>query len=180
MTTDRARRAPTATGIWAGRLLNGCAGSVAAIALFGMMWLTLADIMQRKFGERSIPGATEVTEIFLVAVIFASLPIVSWRGEHVMLDTLDTLDNWLGERGHAIRRTLVNLASACAYGVLAYLMVVRGLRLAGDGDTTSYLQWPIAPVVMAMAFCLGVTASVHLLLIVVDAPLAEGTPTEGL
>ena len=45
MTTDRARRAPTATGIWAGRLLNGCAGSVAAIALFGMMWLTLADIM---------------------------------------------------------------------------------------------------------------------------------------
>jgi TRAP-type C4-dicarboxylate transport system permease small subunit len=177
MKADRARRAPTATGIWAGRLLNGCAGSVAAIALFGMMWLTLADIMQRKFGERSIPGATEVTEIFLVAVIFASLPIVSWRGEHVMLDTLD---NWLGERGHAIRRTMVNLASACAYGVLAYLMVVRGLRLAGDGDTTSYLQWPIAPVAMAMAFSLGLTALVHLLLIAVDAPLADDVATEGL
>ncbi len=177
MTTDRAPRAPTKIGIWADRALTACAGSVASLALFGMMWLTLADIMSRKFGNRSIPGATEVTEIFLVAVIFAALPLVSWRGEHVMLDTLD---HWLSDRGHTIRRALVHFTSACAYAVLAYLMVVRGLRLAGDGDTTSYLQWPIAPVVMGMAFCLGVTASVHLVLIVLDAPAADGAPTEGL
>ncbi len=177
MKVDRTRTGPTKIGIWADRALIGCAGSVASLALFGMMWLTLADIMSRKFGNRSIPGATEVTEIMLVAVIFAALPMVSWRGEHVMLDTLD---HWLSARGHTVRRALVHIASACAYSVLAYLMVVRGLRLAGDGDTTSYLQWPIAPVVMAMAFCLGVTASVHLLLIVVDAPPAHGAPAEGL
>lgn len=177
MKTDPTRTGPASIGVLADRVLNACAGLVASIALFGMMWLTLADIMSRKFGDRSIPGATEVTEILLVAVIFCALPIVSWRGEHVMLDTLD---HWLSERGHAIRRALVHIASACAYAVLAYLMVVRGLRLASDGDTTSYLQWPVAPVVMAMAFCLGLTAAVHLLLLVVEAPPADGAPVEGL
>lgn len=177
MTTDQARRGPIQLGQLADRVLNACAGLVASIALFGMMWLTLADILSRKFGDHSIRGATEITEIMLVAVIFAALPLVSWRGEHVMLDTLDS---FLSARGHAIRRTLVHIACACAYAVLAYLMVVRGLRLAGDGDTTSYLQLPIAPVVMIMAFCLGLTAAVHLLLIAVEAPPADGASVEGL
>lgn len=177
MTTDQARRGSSQLGALADRALNACAGLVASVALFCMMWLTLADIVSRKFGEHSIRGATEITEILLVAVIFAALPLVSWRNEHVMLDTLDNL---LSARGHAIRRTLVHIACACAYAVLAWLMVVRGLRLAGDGDTTSNLQWPIAPVVMAMALCLGITAVVHVLLIVVEPPPADGTPVEGL
>ncbi|HSW20765.1 MAG TPA: hypothetical protein VLJ86_26310, partial [Ramlibacter sp.] len=48
-------------GAVADRIFDACAGSVAALALFCMMWLTLADILSRKFAEHSIRGATEIT-----------------------------------------------------------------------------------------------------------------------
>ena len=39
-------------------------GSVAGIALFTMMLLTVADVIGRKFFNNSLPGAVELTEIF--------------------------------------------------------------------------------------------------------------------
>ncbi len=177
MQADKAPAGANPLGAAVDRALNACAGLVASVALFAMMWLTLADILSRKLGDHSIRGATEITEILLVAVIFAALPLVSWRGEHVMLDTLD---KFLSPRGHAIRRAFINVFCAVVYAVLAWLMVVRGLRLAGDGDTTSHLQLPIAPVVMAMAVCLALTGAVHLLMLVVNALPAEGASAEAL
>lgn len=170
-------RAQAPLGLIADRVLHASAGTVAGVGLFCMMWLTLADILSRKFGDHSIRGATEITEILLVAVIFASLPLVSWRSEHVMLDTLDT---WLSARGHAIRRRIVNLGCSTCFAFLAYLMARRALRLVEDGETTSHLQLPIAPVVMAMAACLALTALVHLLLLVAAPPPAapDSEPAE--
>ncbi|MBT2301895.1 TRAP transporter small permease [Variovorax paradoxus] len=164
-------------GLLADRALRSSAGLVGSLGLFAMMWLTLADILSRKFSDHSIRGATEITEILLVAVIFASLPLVSWRSEHVMLDALD---NWLSKRGHAIRRRIVNLGCSAFFAFLAYLMVKRALRLLEDGDTTSHLQLPIAPVVLAMSALLALTALVHLLLLVAAPPPAppDSEPAE--
>ncbi len=64
-------------------------GLVAATALFAMMALTFADVVGRKFFDHSLPGAVELTEIFMMLMIFFALPLASIAGEHIVFDLLD-------------------------------------------------------------------------------------------
>lgn len=136
-------------------------GLLAGAALFGIMWLTLFDVSGRKFLNRSVPGGLELTEIMMVCVIFAALPLVSWRGEHVVFDTFDRLiPGWV--RNVQIR--VVHLVCTLTFGWLGWLMIGKGQRFASYGETTSYLQWPLYPVAYGMAALLAVTALTHLAL----------------
>jgi len=140
------------------RALRWSSGLMAAMALFSIMLLTLFDVTGRKFLSHSIPGALEVTEILMVIVIFGALPLVSWRSEHVVFDTMDPLvPTWL--RG--IQHRLVHLVCAVVFAYMARLMVLRADRFAEYGDITVHLQLPMAPVAWAMAAFLLVTALVH-------------------
>ena len=64
---------------------------LCALALFAIMTLTFFDVGGRKLMSRSITGSLELTELLMVVVIFASLPLVSRRGEHVVFDSLDSI-----------------------------------------------------------------------------------------
>ncbi|MEY2683409.1 MAG: hypothetical protein RJA09_553 [Pseudomonadota bacterium] len=156
------------------RLLNWTCGLMASAALFAIMWLTLLDVNGRKFLDHSIPGALEITEILMVVVIFGALPLVSWRSEHVVFDTLDgvlpRVVKWLQHR-------LVHLLCAAMFGFLAKLMVDRGDRFQEYGDITVHLQLPMAPVAYLMACLLVSTALVHLVL--VFCPPTPDTHTPG-
>ncbi|WP_372658926.1 TRAP transporter small permease [Hydrogenophaga sp.] len=161
------------------RLLHWSTGVMAAMALFSIMWLTLFDVLGRKFLNNSIPGALELTEILMVVVIFAALPLVSWRGEHVVFDSLDAvIPDWL----RSIQRRTVNLISAMVFAFLGYLMTTRAERFAEYGDTTVHLQLSIAPVAWLMAGLLVLTGLVHLLLafMVLPAPDHGPAPSEFL
>ena len=72
-------------------LLSTLCGVLAALALFGIMALTLVDVSGRKLLSSSVTGSLELTELLLVIVIFAGLPLVSLQGEHVVFDSLDPL-----------------------------------------------------------------------------------------
>lgn len=142
------------------KLLHRTAGLTAATALFSLMWLTLVDVVGRKFFNNSVPGGLELTEILMVIVIFSALPLVSWRGEHVVFDSLDAfVPSWL----KGIQGRSVNIVSAGVFAFLAYLMTLRAERFAEYGDTTVHLQLAIAPVAWIMSGLLLLTALVHLL-----------------
>lgn len=150
------------------RTLRWSTGLMAAMALFTIMWLTLVDVTGRRFFSHSVPGGLEITEILMVVVIFGAMPLVSWRNEHVVFDSLDTfLPDWLRD----IQARLVNLVCAAVFGFLAYLMTTRADRLAEYGDTTVHLQLSIAPVAWLMAALLALTALVHLLFVFVVVPV---------
>ena len=51
--------------------------AVSALALFAMMVLTFADVIGRKFFDNSLPGAVELTEIFMTLMIYFALPLAS-------------------------------------------------------------------------------------------------------
>ncbi|MGM9425433.1 TRAP transporter small permease [Hydrogenophaga sp. MI9] len=144
------------------KLLRWSTGLISAMALFTIMWLTLIDVTGRKFFDHSVPGGLELTEVLMVVVIFGALPLVSWRGEHVVFDSLDHLiPDWI----KGIQDRLVELVSATTFGGLAWLLVLRAQRFAEYGDTTVYLQFSIAPVAWLMAGLLFITAMVHLLFV---------------
>lgn len=144
------------------KLLRWTTGLMAAMALFSIMWLTLFDVTGRKFLNHSVPGGLELTEMLMVIVIFGALPLVSWRGEHVVFDSLDHLiPPWVKD----IQNRLIELICAATFAGLAWLMMQRALRFAEYGDTTVYLQYSIAPVAWLMAGLLLITALVHLLFV---------------
>ena len=158
------------------KVLQWSSGLMAAMGLFTIMWLTLFDVTGRKFFNHSVPGGLELTEILMVVVIFGALPLVSWRGEHVVFDSLDHLIPPLVKD---IQNRLVELVCALTFGGLAWLMNQRALRFAEYGDTTVYLQFSIAPVAWLMTGLLVLTALVHLVLVFVPQHDAVGAEQGG-
>lgn len=151
------------------KFLNWSSGLIAAMALFSIMWLTLVDVVGRKFFEHSLPGGLEITEILMVMVIFGALPLVSWRSEHVVFDSLDAfIPDWL----KGMQARLVNLICAGVFGFLARLMAMRAERFAEYGDKTVHLELAISPVAWVMTGLLVLTALVHLLFVFV--PMSSG------
>lgn len=157
------------------RLLYWSTGTMAAMALFSIMWLTVIDVIGRKFFSNSVPGGLELTEMLMVVVIFAALPLVSWRSEHVVFDTLDALiPDWV----RSVQAKVIHLICAGTFAFLGRLMVMRAERFAEYGDTTVHLGMAIAPVAWLMAGLLMLTGLAHLLLVVVRAPATGHAPVE--
>jgi TRAP-type C4-dicarboxylate transport system permease small subunit len=140
------------------KLLSALCGTLAAAALFAIMVLTLVDVAGRKFFSASVPGSLELTELLMVAVIFAGLPLVSLQGEHVVFDSLDS------RLSPALRRAqqfIVDALCAAALGGLAWLMWLKAGQMASYGDITAQLKLPVGPFVYAMSLLCALTAAVH-------------------
>lgn len=145
------------------KLLATLCGLLAATALFAIMALTLVDVTGRKLASASVPGSLELTELLMVVVIFAGLPLVSLKGEHVVFDSLDP---WLPRLLRRVQQAVVDLACAAALGGLAWLMWTKAAQMAEYGDVTAQLQLALPPFVRLMSVLCGVTALVHLMLVV--------------
>lgn len=153
------------------RGLERLCGLLAAAALFAIMVLTLVDVSGRKLLSQSVPGSLELTELLMVAVIFAGLPLVSLRGEHVVFDSLDRF------LPAAVRRAQVALLDAVCAVLLAGVAVLlwtKAGQMAEYGDTTSQLGIALAPFVRVMSVLAVATAVVHALL--VFRPVAHHHP----
>ena len=76
---------PSEAGAWLDRAL----GFSAATLLFCLMMLTTADVIGRYIFNWPLRGAFEITELLLLTLIFAGLPLASRADEHVTLDFID-------------------------------------------------------------------------------------------
>ncbi len=125
------------------------------------MVLTFFDVGGRKLFSQSIPGSLELTELLMVIVIFAGLPLVSERGEHVIFDSLDSVwPVWLVKT----QKAFVHIVCAALMMALAVLMWKTGAQFAEYGETTAQLKISKAPFIYGMAVFCGITALVHLAL----------------
>jgi TRAP-type C4-dicarboxylate transport system permease small subunit len=149
------------------KLLERLCSTLSAVALFGIMMLTLVDVVSRKLLAGSIPGSLEVTELLLVVVIFAGLPLVSLHGEHVVFDSLDPL---LPRAVRRVQDVLVDLLCAGSLGVIGWVMWTKAGQMLEYGDKTQQLGLTLGWFVYLMAVLLFISAAVHLLLIATPVP----------
>ncbi len=126
------------------------------------MALTFFDVGGRKLLDHSIPGSLELTELLMVAVIFAALPLVSQKGEHVVFDSLD---HYLPAAVLRAQKAIVHLACALALLALGVLMWRTGGEFLRSGETTAQLKLLKAPFIYAMAALCALTGLVHVALI---------------
>ena len=134
-------------------------GIAASALLFCMMVLTFCDVLGRYLFGRPIRGAFELTELGLLVLIFAGLPLVSHADEHV---TMDFIDKLIGDRLLGLLQRLVNLICAAAMFFLAWQVWVKAGKISGYGDTTDVLRIAVGPFVYFMAAMVALTGLVHL------------------
>ena len=144
------------------KLLELLCGLLSGIALFAIMALTFFDVLGRKFLSNSIPGSLELTELLMVVVIFAALPLVSRRGEHVEFDSLDP---WLPMWLRRLQQVVVQCVCAAALLGLGWLMWQTGADFAQTGETTAQLKIAKAPFIYGMGVLCALTGLVHLALV---------------
>ena len=122
------------------------------------MVLTFFDVVGRYLLNRPIRGAFEITELGLVVLIFAGLPLVSHADEHV---TMDFIDRILPEGARRAWIRAMHAICAAIMFFLAWQVWLKANRIAGYGDTTDVLLIPIGPFVYFMAVMIGLTGVVH-------------------
>ena len=156
------------------KLLELLCGLLSGAALFGIMALTFFDVLGRKLADNSIPGSLELTELLMVVVIFAALPLVSERGEHVEFDSLDPyLPSWL----RRLQAVVVHLLCAALLIGLGWLMWRTGGQFLETGETTAQLKILKAPFIYGMGVLCVVTGVIHLF--VMTQPPVEKMEGEG-
>lgn len=132
--------------------------TVAALALFAMMGLTFADVIGRKFFDNSLTGAVELTEIFMMLMIFFALPLASLASEHIVFDLLDKM---LPSSVLHLQRCLSHALTAVIFIGATYVVAVRAMRTMEYGDVTATLEIRLGPFHYLIACMLAVTALIH-------------------
>jgi TRAP-type C4-dicarboxylate transport system permease small subunit len=132
-TAQRRRARP-----WPERLL----GPIAAFCLFGMMALTFASVIARYFLNRPIAGDSELQGFMLGLIIFAALPLVTFRQRHIAVRSFAAL---LTGRALVLQRAFVLVVTTAGLTFIAYLLFLQGKTLAEEHSMTNYLDIPEAP-----------------------------------
>jgi TRAP-type C4-dicarboxylate transport system permease small subunit len=145
-----------------GRAGEALLGIVAGAILFAMMALTAVDVFQRYVMGVAIRGAFEVTELMMVVLIFAGLPLVSLKDEHVTVDLLDHVLPAPVRRG---LRALGHLVAGVALVGMSWLLWRKAGQVVEYGDVTAALQLALWPFVYLMSGLSVVTALIHFYMI---------------
>ena len=134
-------------------------GIAASVLLLCMMLLTFADVVARYLFNRPIRGGFELTELLLLVLIFAGLPLVSHADEHV---TMDFIDRVLPPRVLAMHVRVVHAGVAALFFFLSWQVFIKAGRISSYGDTTDVLLIRIGPFVYFMAAMVLLSGLVHL------------------
>jgi TRAP-type C4-dicarboxylate transport system permease small subunit len=123
---------------------------LGGVILMAMMGLTVADVIGRYVMNAPVPGAAELTEVLLAAVVFLGLPAVSLNNDHVTVDLVtDHMPRWI----QPWRLAGVGVASAVILAVVGWRIWVYAAQIGGYGGATSTLGIPIAPLGYFCALC---------------------------
>jgi TRAP-type C4-dicarboxylate transport system permease small subunit len=104
----------------------------------------------------AIPGALELTEMMLAALIFAALPLATARREHILVDLVDAVT----PRGLLrLQIRVVSLLSAGVLGLLAWRFWGKAAEMWSYRNVTDYYDLPLAPVAAFMALTTTLAAA---------------------
>jgi len=131
---------------------------ISAFFIISLMFMTLAEIVMRRFLNMPLAGTFELTMMFLSMAVFFGCGFAQQNAMHVVID-------FLYERLPRIGKKLISIISTLLYAgivvVMFWVVLQDAIRRLGTGDVTSTLQLPIYPFVFAAAAgLLGLTLAV--------------------
>lgn len=143
-----------------GKYLHWVFGGLAALAIFGLALITFVDVVARYVFNSPIPGAYEISELVMGVMIFAALPVVTWRGSQITIDLLDAITpRWIS----GWRDGLMFAISSLVIAMLGWELWALAATLASYGDVTEYLRIPIHPTLQVMSLLAWISAVIAVL-----------------
>ncbi len=122
--------------------------TLACVALAAMLVLTMADVVGRYILARPVKGVTELVQYTMVLVVFAGLPVVTARREHISVGVLDKLFKGNARRVHM---ALILLASAAILFAQAWVLFRHAQGMQQAADVIGALRLPVHPAGYVMA-----------------------------
>lgn len=107
------------------------------------MVMTCIDVIGRSFFNAPLDGATEATQLMLAIIVFAVVPTVCLREDHI---TVDLLDPWFPAPLVRPRRIVLNLLMAMLLAAVCWRVWILADLTAEYGDATEFLEIPLAPI----------------------------------
>lgn len=141
-------------------------GGLAALTLLFIMLLTCADVAGRYLLNEPVPGALEVTEFVMGALIFTSLPLVTLRQEQV---TVDLFEKFIPRFIKPAMHILLNAVSCACLAVISWRLWIKAGEMFSNGEFTAVLHVKIWPLVYYMSVQAAVTAFVLFLIMLSQA-----------
>ncbi len=134
-------------------------GIAASAILMVMMCLTFVDVVARYVFNRPLRGGFELTELLLLVLIFAGLPLVSHADEHV---TMDFIDRLLRPRARAWLNRIIHFVVAVLMFFMSWQVTIKAARIASYGDATDVLRIVYGPFVYFSAAMIALAGLIHL------------------
>jgi TRAP-type C4-dicarboxylate transport system permease small subunit len=141
------------------RRIEAILGIASSSILLAMMLLTFVDVVARYLFSRPVRGAFEVTELMLLVLIFAGLPLVTYADEHALMDFIDRL---LGLRAQRWLERTVQATCAAVMLLLAWVVWLKADRIWAYRDATDVLRIVYGPFIYFMAVTIGLAGVLHL------------------
>lgn len=135
--------------------LDRALGVLAGALLFAMMVITVIDVVGRYVFNKPVAGGFEITELMMAGLIFAGLPLVTARDQHV---TIDIFQSIVPKRFQRWQTTAIHLLCAVCLAGIAWRLWVKAGQAFSYGDTTATLRLPLAPLAYFMCFQAAITA----------------------
>ena len=135
--------------------LTKAGDGLSSVALFALMVMTCVDVTGRYFFNAPLDGATELTQLMMGVIVFAILPAVCFREEHVSVDLLDL---WLPSRWINRRQFILNGLMAIMLSAVAWRVWISADFMVEYGDATEFLGIPYAPSTYFIAIMNGAAA----------------------
>ena len=131
---------------------------VASIALFAMMFLTIADVFLRKVFSWSILGTVEVTEFLMLILVFFALAQTEVLNGHVKVDLVM---GRFTERTQAAVDMITQLICFLMFGFFTWSALVYSGKMREAAEVSQDLWLPMYPFVYVvvigcaiLSFCL--------------------------
>jgi len=131
------------------RSLNVLLAYVGSYVLFGMMLLTIFDVIGRYIFNLPVTGAYEITEAMMVTVVFFFIGYAQSKKSHV---AVDLAINLLPQKVIVTIDIITHTLSLLMMVLIAWMSILRGLELMRIKEHTAILHIPVSPFLLILAF----------------------------
>jgi TRAP-type C4-dicarboxylate transport system permease small subunit len=159
------------------RRFNRILHYVAAVALLGFLFLTVADITGRTLFSRPVAGTVEVTSLALVVVVYLALAHSEDMGDHI---TIDLIYERVGKRAKFLLDIISDLLTIVIVALISFQLYHFALRNMASGAETPVRDWAFWPFVLVGslgAALYALSTVMRVVLRLTGAPVNAADPT---
>lgn len=109
----------------------------AGLALWTMVLVNCIDVIGRDMFNNPLVGATEITRLLIPFIVFAALPVVTYREEHISVDLIDLV---YPERGINPRQFMLNLITMVLMAGATYQLYIAAIEAKEYTEMTEDLR----------------------------------------